>query len=145
MGKQSPVTILFCLHFLHSLSILYPFPLYPCLNFLLRISGESLIVVLPGESFKIGIIWKLNGKQTVAVCFSNRFIQQKFIWASYQQHVLQSYFEILLFNKGYFKVTSRWYAIFSYCPTLWLVKCETIYTYFENNYMLWSSHYLIFS
>ena len=32
----------------------------------------------------------------------------------------------------------------SYCQTLRLVKRETIYTEFENSYMLWSNHCLIF-
>ena len=33
---------------------------------------------------------------------------------------------------------------FSYCQTLWLVKCQIIYADLENSYMLWTNHYLIF-
>ena len=51
LGKQSPLTILFCFLLLHSLPMLHP-PL--------RVSGKHIIVKLTGESFKIWYIFEVQ-------------------------------------------------------------------------------------
>ena len=59
-----------------------------------------------------------------------------------------SKFILKLHLDGKLQVTMVYYIYykedFSYSQTLWLVRDWTIYTDFENNYMLWSNHYLIF-
>ena len=42
-------------------------------------SGKTFIVKLTGESFRFGIFLKLMVYNSVTVCFSDRFLQQKFI------------------------------------------------------------------
>ena len=72
MVKKSPLTIIFCLHFLHSLSMLFSLPLYPCLNHPLRVSGNPIIVKLTGESFKIWYIFEVQWFTVLRQCVSVR-------------------------------------------------------------------------
>ena len=72
LGKQSPLNILFCHHLLHSLPMLFPLPLYPCLIAPLRVPGKSIIVKLTGEKFKIWYIFKI---QRFTICYSGCQLQ----------------------------------------------------------------------
>ena len=63
----------------------------------------------------------------------------------------RSYFPkviLKLHRDGKLQVTLVYYLYckrhFSYWQTLWLVKFQIIYVDFENSYMLWTNHYLIF-
>ena len=40
--------------------MLFPLPLYPCLNPPLRVSGKPILVKLTGEKFKIWYIFKIQ-------------------------------------------------------------------------------------
>ena len=124
LGKQSPLAIVFSL-LIHSLTMLHP----------LRVSGKTFIVTLTGESFRFGIFLKFNGLQ---FCYS------VFQWWISSTEIYLSLLLIIFAPKPFWiifyipkvsklhlddklQVTWTYYLYykrdFSYCQTLWLLKC----------------------
>ena len=77
-------------------------------------------------------------------------LQACYIVFQWQISSKENYLRLLLITcapKSFIKEFIHFYLFlnFSYLQTLWLVKCYTIYTDFDNNCMLWSNHFLFFS
>ena len=134
MDKQSPLSILFCFHLLHSLPILFLLPLYPCLSPPLRVSGKPIIVKLTGEKFKICYIFKIQWFTSLLQCVSivNFFNRNLFESPTNNKgpNAILKLFRLPKVILSYIWMAnskSLWYIIsavidFSYCQTLWLVR-----------------------
>ena len=96
------------------------------------------MVKLTGESFRFGIFLKLMVYNSVTVCFSDKFLQHKFIWVSYYR-VFQIAIrgggwwesEILLGGGGagfFYRVKETWGGVIS---TIWFRQI------YENDSCLW--------
>ena len=118
----------------------------------LRVSGKPFVVKLTGESFRFGIFLIFHGFQfcyTVSQWqISSTEIYLSLLLVTFAPKSFWIFFYIpkvilKLHLDGKLQVTLAYYLYykrdFSYCQTLWLLKCQTIYTDFENNYMLWSN------
>ena len=125
-SKQSPLTILFS-HLLHSLPIIYP---------TLRVPGKLFIIKLTSESFRFGMFLKFNGLQ---------FSYSVFQWQISSTEIYLSLLIITFASKSFWilfyvpKVILKlhlndklqvtlanylcWKRDFSYCQTLWPLKC----------------------
>ena len=141
MGKQSTLTILFSiLHY--SLPMLHP-----------QGSRKTFIVNLTDESFRFGIFLKFNGLQFCYSVFqwqiSSTEIYLSLLLITFAPKSFWTLFYIRkvvlkLHLDGKLQVTLACYLYykrdFGYFQTLWLLKCQIIYTDFENSYMVWSNH-----
>ena len=119
LGKQSP--------------LLYSLPMF---HYPLKVSGKSIIVKLTGKSFKFGIFLKFHGLQVYYSVFQWQ-ISLPEIYLSLLLIICASKpFWILLYIPrvilklhldGKLQVTWVYYPYykrnFSYCQTLWLIKC----------------------
>ena len=124
----------------------------------LRVSGRTFIVKLTGESFRFGIIFKFNGLQLCYSVFQWQIFSAEIYLSLLIIFAPKSFWNLFYIPKVILKLhldsklqvmmTCYLYCKrdFSYFKFLWLLKCQTIYTDFENNYFLSSNHwhYLIF-
>ena len=125
--KQSPLNILFSPLF-HSLSILHP-PM--------RVSGNPFIVKLTGESLEIVLFLKFNDLQFCYSVFqwltSSTEIHLSLLLITFAPNSFSVLFQIpnFILNlhlDGKFQVTLAYYFYYkrhllNYCQTLWLLKC----------------------
>ena len=92
-----------------SLPMLFPLPLYPCLNPPLRVSGNTIIVKLTGKSFKIWYSFEVQFFASLLQCVSVTYFFTRNLFESNNMcfKVILKLF-CFIFYLYYFKVRSRW-------------------------------------